>query len=1091
MKLPGSSSTILGRIRGNLERASDTSDLLRRAAAMIGAHFGCDRVYLQIDIPNQSTSKLITSGWGEGLSTKTPSGSLLELKSGRFNCARSEIQGPLYINDTGRTRGNEALLPALRALETYSFSLTPILKDRRAIGWIECHFRRSYHRWRREEVIILTQLADYILFFVEKLAQKVSAKVRAKSEPERAALSPAVEQMYGDKLAEARREYERALEIGKLVLLRTNQRMRVTEVRGDTEGVFGFTPEQILKQPDIWAQAFEPEEHARFKARLRSLIDQPAELNDELRVVRPGRPVVWVLLRGAPIYSEDGEFKGWEGFAVDISDRRRAQEELVAQNRRLNALFEVTRALQVNTDPQRVLLKGLSSLLTATAADAGMAFYIDNQSGELELAAAQGFRQSELEGSSILLRSDSLLTATMSSGIGAIVDDVSNDDRVRGTFGLLARFGSVLVTPLVIDGQARGALAIFANKTRAFSEDDQNLIAIAARQISLAARQAEYYANDRRQLDSLTALYRLSHELSKHTTPADLARHAFPVIREELGCRRMWLGIVNEARTHIVGQAAYGPGIRRRLARVQIELNLRHDFLDEAVQQRRAVIVRVGQTFECSGLNRMIARLKIGTFVIVPLISLGEVVGVMVVEPMNATAFFAQQHLPLLTSMAGEIANVLLARRFEVKMAEADKSKMAGVLAAGVAHNFNNLLQAVMGQASLIQMQLPTGSPLMSSARMIIEAATRGAALIGQLLSFSSREGAPKNRISVKELLVESRDFYKSILGSGVTLDVTLEEAIPDVVADSAQVQQVISNLLVNAREALGERTNGVVKIQARKVRLLSDEIAALSPGTYIRIDVEDNGEGMDVEGQARCFEPFFSTKKTAANSGMRYSASGLGLSSAFTIVKQHGGVITVKSAPGQGSVMSVYLPLFSNTERPQPARSNVAPKSGDRLDAIVTGVESGLTQSLCLAFESQSMGARLINTSERALEMLHSAHGATIELVLVDVDTINSSVPDFVREVRVARPAARVVVIAADVRVWGKLLSPIPGIEVIETPFGVWAAHALVRRLVEKRALQARIEVLSTHDSKNGAISAIDESAANDSQVVFSSGDS
>lgn len=1087
MKLPGSSSTILGRIRGNLERAVDTADLLRRAAAMIGAHFGCDRVYLQIDAPS-----LVTSSWGERLSSKNAGGSLVDLSAGKFSCAGAEIQGPLYVNDTGRTRGNEALLPALRALETYSFSLTPLLKERRAIGWIECHFRRSYHRWRREEVIILTQLADYILFFIEKLSLRTPSNARAKVAKNISVASSAVEQMYGDKLAEARREYERALEIGKLVLIRTNPRMRITEIRGDTEGVFGFTPEQILKDPDIWEQIFDATEHLRFKAKLRELIENPSDLNDELKVIRAGRPIVWVMLRGAPVYSEEGEFKGWEGFAVDISDRRRAQEELVAQNRRLNALFEVTRSLQVNSDPQRVLLKGLSSLLTATAADAGMAFYIDDQVGELELAAAQGFTQSELEGSSILLRADSLLKSAMTSGIGAIVDDVSNDDRVRGTFGLLSRFGSVLVTPLVIDGRARGALAIFASKTRAFGEDDQNLIAIAARQISLAARQAEYYANDRRQLDSLTALYRLSHELSKHTTPADLARHAFPVIREELGCKRMWLGIVNEPRTHIVGQAAYGPGIRRRLARVQIEMNLRHDFLDEAVQQRRAVIVRAGQTFECSGLNRMITRLNVGTFVIVPLISLGEVVGVMVVEPMNATAFFAQQHLPLLTSMAGEIANVLLARRFEVKMAEADKSKMAGVLAAGVAHNFNNLLQAVMGQASLIQMQLPTGSPLMSSARMIIEAATRGAALIGQLLSFSSREGAPKNKISVKELLVESRDFYKSILGSGVTLDVTLEEAIPDVIADAAQVQQVISNLLVNAREALGERNNGVVKIQARKVRLLSDEIATLPPGTYLRIDVEDNGEGMDEEGQARCFEPFFSTKKTAANSGMRYSASGLGLSSAFTIVKQHGGVITVKSSPGQGSVMSVFLPLFAQGERPQPAKAIANQSQGDRLDAIVIGVESGLTQSLCLAFESQSMGARLINTSERALELLHSAQGAAVELALIDVDTINSSVPDFVREVRVARPGARVVAIAADVRVWGRLLSPIPGIEVVETPFGVWAAHTLVRRLVDKRVLSAKVEVVHSADSDNGHKKISEDSAeTRGEEVIFGGGDS
>ena len=212
--------------------------------------------------------------------------------------------------------------------------------------------------------------------------------------------------------------------------------------------------------------------------------------------------------------------------------------------------------------------------------------------------------------------------------------------------------------------------------------------------------------------------------------------------------------------------------------------------------------------------------------------------------------------------------------------------RMAGLHASGVAHNFNNMLQAILGQVALLEMQIPKGSPALDSARMITDAAKRGASLVSQLINFSAQGQGARQRVSVNQLISDSQELYRSLLGKRIEFNLKPCADCPDVVLDSGQIQQVVTNLLMNAKEAIERKESGLVTITVSRVRLRSAEVdPELAPGVYVRIDVHDNGQGMNAEQQLRCFGPFYTTKNVDPGTGVGLSGSGLGISAAHSTV--------------------------------------------------------------------------------------------------------------------------------------------------------------------------------------------------------------
>ena len=225
-----------------------------------------------------------------------------------------------------------------------------------------------------------------------------------------------------------------------------------------------------------------------------------------------------------------------------------------------------------------------------------------------------------------------------------------------------------------------------------------------------------------------------------------------------------------------------------------------------------------------------------------------------------------------------------------------------GQLAGGVAHDFNNLLTAILGYAQLLS-ERPLGEAALSEVAEILRAAERAAVLTRQLLAFSRQQVQKIAVFVLNEVVVETESMLARLLGEDVRINKDLAPDLGRVKADPGQIEQVLVNLAVNARDAMEK--GGTLRIETRNVDLDEAYVAAHaagSPGSYVMLAVSDDGCGMDPATLARIFEPFFTTKPAG-------KGTGLGLSTVYGIVKQSGGFVWVYSDPGHGSTFRIYLP--------------------------------------------------------------------------------------------------------------------------------------------------------------------------------------
>jgi PAS domain S-box-containing protein len=254
-------------------------------------------------------------------------------------------------------------------------------------------------------------------------------------------------------------------------------------------------------------------------------------------------------------------------------------------------------------------------------------------------------------------------------------------------------------------------------------------------------------------------------------------------------------------------------------------------------------------------------------------------------------------------------------KQLEQALWQAQKLESVGTLAGGIAHDFNNMLMAISGYSSLLLGRLETGSVERNYVEEIEQAAARAAKLTAQLLAFGRRQVLQPRPVNLSELLADISPMLERVIGSKVTLAVETPPEVCDVLADPAQVEQVILNVVVNAGEAM--QTGGRIAIQARNLDVEHDVEASagatareLAAGRYVEVSISDSGSGMDAETLEHVFEPFFTTKPVGLG-------DGLGLSTAYGIVKQSAGTIVAESTGGSGTTFRIYLPAVSGSENP------------------------------------------------------------------------------------------------------------------------------------------------------------------------------
>lgn len=261
--------------------------------------------------------------------------------------------------------------------------------------------------------------------------------------------------------------------------------------------------------------------------------------------------------------------------------------------------------------------------------------------------------------------------------------------------------------------------------------------------------------------------------------------------------------------------------------------------------------------------------------------------------------------------MVAHIKVMLRIKKAEERLRHSQKLEAIGILAGGVAHDFNNILTIIRGYSTMLLMQTPADNPQHESLQMIVDAAKRATSLTQSLLTFSRKQEATPSKAELCTLVSSFEKFLRRIIGDNITLNFICDQHTVHASVDRSMIEQMLMNLAINARDAMPD--GGQLTIATAHVILDSKSASALelSPGTYMHLTVSDTGCGIPEELLPKIFDPFFTTKEIG-------KGSGLGLSMVYGIVKQHCGTISVESAPGNGTTFSIYLPANEVPETSQ-----------------------------------------------------------------------------------------------------------------------------------------------------------------------------
>jgi PAS domain S-box-containing protein len=344
-------------------------------------------------------------------------------------------------------------------------------------------------------------------------------------------------------------------------------------------------------------------------------------------------------------------------------------------------------------------------------------------------------------------------------------------------------------------------------------------------------------------------------------------------------------------------------------------------------------------------------------------------------------------------------------RRTEKQLLHAQRMEAVGTLAGGIAHDFNNLLQAIRGYAQLLLMEKERGDPEFDRVREIERAAERASELTQQLLTFSRRVESKLRPVNLNQEVGQVRKLLERTIPKMINIELHLDDDLMIVDADPAQVEQVLMNLGVNARDAMPE--GGELKIETKNV-ILDREYTRmhpeLSPGDYVRLSFSDTGTGIEPKTLAHIFEPFYTTKTTG-------KGTGLGLSMVYGIVKNHGGHIVCHSEPGRGTIFRIYLPALKHGtgEEQQKAEEPMTGVGGTETILLVDDEESlrNLGEQILARF-----GYRVITAQdgESALS-IYWERGQEISLVILDLIMPGMGGRQCLEEILRMDPDARVVI--------------------------------------------------------------------------------
>ena len=393
--------------------------------------------------------------------------------------------------------------------------------------------------------------------------------------------------------------------------------------------------------------------------------------------------------------------------------------------------------------------------------------------------------------------------------------------------------------------------------------------------------------------------------------------------------------------------------------------------------------------------------------------------------------------------MEGIIVDITERHLLENQLQQARRMEAVGRLAGGVAHDFNNLLTIIKGYVELALTRVAAHPELRGNIQQIADAAERAVTLVRQLLAFSRKQVRNPRLLDLNVVLTSTDGMLRRIIGEDIEMRVIADPQLGQVKADPGQVEQVIMNLVINARDAMPR--GGKLTVETSRVAL-DGEYANVATGLYARLAITDTGVGMTEQVQAHLFEPFFTTKGLG-------KGTGLGLATCYGIIKQSGGHIHVYSEPGQGTTFKVYLPIVAGVA------AHVAPVAPES-----TGVRSG-NECILLAEDEEALrelaacvlrdAGYTVFEATNGLDALHLAEqnsSTPIQLLLTDVIMPQMGGKELAEQLKLVRPDTKVLFMSGytdDALTHHGVLEP--GVALLEKPFTPTRLAAKVREVLEE----------------------------------------
>jgi PAS domain S-box-containing protein len=684
----------------------------------------------------------------------------------------------------------------------------------------------------------------------------------------------------------------------------------------------------------------------------------------------------------------------------DITERRRAEEEIRRRNRELVLLNRIIAKSAASPALESFLESVCKELAQAFGASQSVATIFSQDKAEsMIVAGCSSSGDNHYRGRTMPIERDPYSQQVLRHRSPLYLEDVYANLRRSPSDGQRARRGtaSSLLLPLLVDGEIEGSIRMDAAASRTFTSGE----------IDLAHRIADQVS---------TALARIRLEEAQRRLTAAVEQAAEGVMITDTEGNILYS---NPAFELITGQRRGQVSSRHARALVQIAP-------DPAVRSDMWQAVTSGQTWQ----------------------------GRFTSEGQDGNTYSVDSTVSPVRNQVGDVVNYVATLRdmtreveLEKQFQQAQKMEALGRLAGGIAHDFNNLLTVIHLSTRLLEKGLRRPDPLWDHVQHIREAGDRAARLTRQLLSFSRREVVEPKALRLNQVVEDLSRMLKRIIGEDIELVTSLSEDLWPIRADAGQIEQVLMNLVVNARDAMPG--GGTLTVGTSNVTLdeeYADFHVDAQPGEHVMLAVCDTGQGMDQEVMAHLFEPFFTTKEQG-------QGTGLGLSTVFGIVRINGGHIRVESSVQEGTHFYIYLPRLVEMEAEEPWAAYMPDSAlATECEGTVLVVEddAGVRDLAVRVLESYGYQVLHAGCGPDAL-LLSEQYDGPIDLLLTDVVMPHMNGRELAEQIRAQRPAIPVLYMSgyADSNLLRRGTLP-AGMAFLSKPFVVEELIQKVRLLLE-----------------------------------------